>query len=175
MNDVVSCVNYKGLKIRVSNVIGKCPFNKRVNDEYFLEQVCPKNMCLALYHGAIPYLFTFLRGGRFAWLRDRNSVVIQCPNPNVSVTMNIRRPSNGKRKIDIAIIETKGVCPFGMKKGDSFNLNEDELKFCPQALDALFPYINTLQAQERTGEGKQPFKVACPGYPDYVIFEIISI
>ena len=91
--------------------------------------------------------------------------------------MNIRRPSNGERRIDMKIIESKGVCPFGMKEEDSFNLNEDELKFCPKALDALFPYINAVKARDVSFmvEKSQTLKVACPGYPNNVIFEITSV
>jgi uncharacterized repeat protein (TIGR04076 family) len=178
MDYPAGCINYKSLKIRVSRITGNCRFNKHINDEYSPEQICPENICPVLYHSAIPYLLTFLNNGRFAWLRDRNSVIIQCPNSGVSVTMNIKKNSNGKRRIDMEVIETQGPCPFGIKKGDSFKLNERDLKFCPKALDALFPYLNALKVREEictAEDAKQSVKVACPGHPDNVIFEIISI
>lgn len=174
-----SCVDYDGLTVKVLGGKGECRYGYAINREYSCGELIPPGFCLAMFHTAIPYYLTLINGGRFGWLRNRNAIIFQCPNPNVAVVANLSAIDNISHKLSFEVTETKSKCPQQMLLGKKFNLQKDRLPFCPKALDALFPYINILNATRlnTTHEKSKSISatVACPGYPSYRIFELSFI
>ena len=168
------CVDYTGLKIKAIGLHGDCRWGILPNMQFNLEQLTPHNMCLAAFHTAIPYILTLKNGGRFAWLRDRNVVIFQCPNPEVAVVMNLSIHEEKDHQFSIEVIKTRGTCPQKMLPFNMFTLNRNSIPFCPKAMDSLFPYVNMLNAIKQNPCNKSPeaLRVVCPGYPNYLIFEI---
>lgn len=170
----IRCVDYEGLALKVLGGEGECGYGYATNTRYSLMQLIPPGVCLAMFHTAIPYYITLANGGRFAWLKDRDAVIFQCPNPEIAVAMNLMVKERNNNELRLDVLETRGTCPQQMLPGKQFGLQKDKLPFCPKALDALFPYINTLNAiNQNTGQGKNiSLRVACPGYSRYRIFEV---
>ena len=64
-----------------------------------------------------------------------------------------------------AVSEGNG-CPFGIKKGDTFNFNLDRRdEFCPAAFNSVYPLLGT---------GKDNFSVGCPDYRTNVRFSLVK-
>lgn len=168
------CVDYSCLRIKVVDQKGSCPKGMSSGDTFKLDNLVPQGMCLAAFHSAIPYYITLANGGHFGWLKDRNAVVFQCPNPEAAVAMKLSIQKAKDNQLLIEVIKTRGTCPQEMSPFKMFTLSKDNNLFCPKAIDALFPYVNILNAVEQNpcNKASAALKVACPGYPDYLIFEI---
>lgn len=120
-----------------------CPFFPKSKKIYTGNELFPQNMCAYAFHAAYPYYLTLTNGGWFSWVRPKDGVIVQCPNPEGALEMKIFL-CDSKKAVRVEVIRARGNCPRGHKKGDTFLLGPDTFKFCPKALDTFIPYLNLL-------------------------------
>ncbi|MDP2939647.1 MAG: TIGR04076 family protein [Candidatus Omnitrophota bacterium] len=112
------------------------------------EDLTPQGLCIFAFHSIYPYYLTLINGGRFRWVRPKNGVIVQCPNPKDALEMKVFL-SDTRDTVRVEVIGARGECLKGHKKGDIFILSPDTFKFCPKALDAFIPYLNLLAKGEK--------------------------
>src|SRR3989338_3150185 len=142
MNRIINPKVY-GVKISVASIAGRCKYHRKVGQVYNLDDLAPHGMCLDAFHAAYPYCLSLLYGAKFKWMKNKKSVIAQGPNPKGAVVMEIRRKiiSRNKKEILIKVIEIKGVCRKGLKRGQIFKMNLGDFpEMCPAAFDILYPY-----------------------------------
>lgn len=165
------------VKVKVVSVAGRCKYHHKIGQEYNLTQLIPPGMCLDAFHVAYPYCLSLLYGAKFKWMDDKDSVIAQCPNPKGSVIMEIRRKiiNHNKKKIFIKIIEIRGRCMKGLKRGQIFKMNlGDYPQICPAAFDELYPYISILRygGSIPWSKEKDSCLVQCSDHLNIVTYEL---
>jgi len=168
------------VKIKVVSVAGICKYHRRVGQEYNLSDLVPPGMCLDAFHVAYPYALSLLYGAKFKWMKDKDAVIAQCPNPKGAVVMEIRRKklSAVKKKILIKIIDVKGKCHMQLKKSQVFKMNlGDYPQICPEAFDDLYPYLCILRygGTAPWGKDKDFCLVQCADDVNKVTYELKRI
>jgi len=163
--------------VEVASVAGKCKYHRKVGQVYDLALLAPCGMCLDAFHAVYPYALSLLYGAKFRWMKDLDSVIAQCPNPHGSVTMEIRRKKINRKKMEILIkiLEVKGRCKKGLKKGEVFKMNlGDFSEICPAGMDALYPYISTLRYGGKIAWAKKDGTclVQCPDHINAVVYKL---
>ncbi len=167
-----SCFRFENIEIEVKAVRNCCEMGLQVGDRFTIDSIIPGGLCPFLYHSTLPYLEAVENGASFN-VAERNFIVVQCPNPKAGIAVKIHKKNNQD-----AIIEFHGKksdCPYyDFKMGDDWQVSKVEKVFCRRAYDSLFPYLNALSSQIRTGNTTDNALTAtCPGYPDYVVFHSV--
>lgn len=135
-----------------------CIYKK--GDKFKLTDIIPPHECLFIIHTAIPYYLTLKNNGHFKWEKDLNTVMIQCPNPDIAVGVQVIR--GGQNKINARVVSGSEKCPASYKRGKQILgsvLNNGRI--CLTALDVLFPYILFLESCLRRKEEASPITVQC--------------
>lgn len=164
--------------IEVSEAAG--PGRRYDRGEHFtLNEMLPAQICPFAYYNLTPYIATLLNNGWFRWVKKEerggkrhipasqfkdsrinsafpNEVLVQCPNPHVSVVMGVGLEKNDKGKtITVRVLNQDAPCPMGHKIGDRFDIGESDLKIPALTYYALFPYL-LLSAYKKNGFVKCP-------------------
>lgn len=175
--------------VEVFEVVGECRYRKE-GHLFTMEEMVPAPLCPFAYHNLIPYIITLLNNGWFRWVkRERhtntrylvskklfedssvnrafpNEVLVQCPNPRVSVVFGVGvNADGGKKTITVRLLSQNDLCPMGHKEGDNFKISEEDIKFCPLSFNSLFPYMLL------SSFGKSGF-VRCPDPKRSVVFNV---
>ncbi len=166
------CFQFENIEIEVKAVKNCCEMGLQVGDRFTIDSMIPGGLCPFLYHSTLPYLEAAENGASFD-VPERNFIVVQCPNPKVGITTKIYQNSTGNGVIGIH--GKKSDCPYyDFKAGDEWQVSRKEERFCRRAYDSIFPYLNALSSQIRSGvAGGNALTATCPGYPDYVVFHSV--
>ncbi|MCX5698506.1 MAG: hypothetical protein NTX01_02265 [Candidatus Omnitrophica bacterium] len=89
---------------------------------FFMNSLAPQTLCPFAAHALFPYVFSFNKGSWFRWMKEKNTVFAQCPNPAVNLTFKITK--NYHNYISAEVINKKVSCLAGHKIGDVFELAE---------------------------------------------------
>lgn len=136
-----------------------CVYRKK--DKFKLTDIIPPHECLFIIHSVMPYYLTLKNSGYFKWEKDLDTVMTQCPNPDIAIGVQVIR--GGKNKINARVASMRSKeCPKGYKKGDEIMgslMNSNHI--CLTALDVLFPYILFLESCLRKKESASPITIQC--------------
>jgi uncharacterized repeat protein (TIGR04076 family) len=79
-----------------------------------------------------------------------------------------------KTKVQVTVTEiTKGVCPLGMKVGDTWIIDDKTPNgMCSSAYHTLYPYIRTMSYELLTPSDPVNKYYSCPDRKHWVIYEI---
>lgn len=91
-------------------------------ENFFMNRLGPEDLCPFAGHALFPYVFSFKKGSWFRWEKTKNSVTVQCPNPNCNATFRITRERSGV--ISAEVTGLKNACLAGHKAGDIFELSQ---------------------------------------------------
>lgn len=167
MKEYQCCKPLSNLIIDAKTVTGICPKAYKAKDRFMLRDIFESLdfPCLAALHTAYPYIYTLLRGGRLGfYTHNYDSAIVQCPDANAKVEMEVKRTKINT--ISIRISNLKNACPMGLTKGLKFLFSFEQLnRFCLPALMAMYPYLinyDRFLSQE----------VNCPGEKGKVCFSI---
>ncbi len=165
------CFQFESIEIEVKSVKGCCGMDFKAGDRFDLASIIPDKLCPFLYHSTLPYLEAIENGASFN-LPEKNSIVVQCPNPEVGIAVKIYTKNSDNTIIEIH--SKKSECPYyDYRVNDSWQISKKEKIFCRRAYDALFPYLNALSSQIRKNVVREEvISATCPGYPDFVVFNI---
>ncbi len=94
------------------------------SQNFFLNRLEPENLCPFAAHALYPYYHSFSRGSWFRWMKDKNCVFAQCPNPSVCLTFKITRNKLGN--IAAEVVAKKGDCRANHFVGQIFRLAKAE-------------------------------------------------
>lgn len=130
-------------KLSINLGVSDCPWCHNFKKAYSESEFLPQGLCLLAFHAVYPYYLTLANGGWFRWVRPKDGVIVQCPNPKGALEMKVFC-CNSKKEVRVEVLQARGECPKGHHKGDIFVLGPDRFKFCPKALDAFIPYLNLL-------------------------------
>jgi len=172
-----SCYHIDNIAIEVKSIEGNCSAGLRVGDRFSLETIAPKGLCPFLYHAILPYVEAIENGAMFK-RPENNYIIIQCPNPDVGVAVKIHQTKGSEPQISIIAAHTgKSNCPcYHFEIGDHWLIRKAPTTFCRRAFDSIFPYLNALSSQIRTGSvDKDALTVTCPSHPEFVTFQVISL
>ncbi|HHT9140540.1 MAG TPA: TIGR04076 family protein [Candidatus Tripitaka californicus] len=139
---------------------GHC-YNK--GDLFTLAEIVPAHLCPFAYYNMTPYITTLFNNGWFRWVRREgngssrktplaeqfrdsyvnsafpNEVLVQCPNPHVSVVMGVG--PEGEGAVRVRVLYQESPCPAGHSVGDEFRVREGDTRIPPSLYSTLFPYI----------------------------------
>lgn len=149
-------LNYNNVELVFNRYPDNCSVCKK-NESTSIERWIPYSVCPALLHTAYAYFYTFFRGGKFAWLKDRNLVDFQCPRPESGVVAALYKKQT---KIILELLSS-GQC-IRETKGRKIELLMIHGNFCYKAFDAIFPYLNRVASESITGTDFQ-INASCPG------------
>ena len=107
-----------------------------------LPSLLPNGLCPLLLHNALPYYLTLKNGGRFPWMpeREKDSVLMQCPNPGGGVEMKVVRTA-APAGIGGRIVAVRGRCPLNQQPGAEVDLSEIEGRLSLGEMNALLPWV----------------------------------
>lgn len=162
-------LNLNDVEIKIIKKHQDCDYFKK-NQKFQLGDLKPSGLCLAGFHSIIPYLHTLKNKGSFSWMKDRNKVIAQCPNPYIRVAFEINFVAGSQFKIKI--IKIKGVCPEGHKINEVFEIDLTKLKVCYKAFDVLFPILNEFLFNEKEKRKKM---MSCTNPDIPTLFELKRI
>lgn len=102
--------------------------------------------CYSLFYNSFPYIETLEKDGSLGFLTfDRDAAGIQCPNLDVQTKAFIKRDKK-KNAYLINVFGSKGKCPKGIRKGQSYELPDfSNSKFDITVLANIFPYVTYLK------------------------------
>lgn len=173
----IDCFRFENIAIEVKLLEGNCNAGFHAGDRFSLEKILPKGLCPFLYHTTLPYLEAIENGARFN-VPEKNFIIVQCPNPMVGVAVKINQTKEKKTQISIIAAHTKKTsCPYyHFELGDNWLIPKSQTIFCRRAYDSIFPYLNVLSFQIRTGRiDEGVLTVTCPSYPNFVTFQVIRL
>lgn len=164
------CRPMPNLTIDVKTVTGTCYKSYKAKERFMLRDILGSlNFpCLTALHSAYPYIHTLLKGGKLGfYTHNYESAIIQCPNADAKVEMEIKRVEADVASI--RILNLKNSCPLGLTKGHKFILPFKQLdKFCISALMAMYPYLIH-------HDKFLPQEIICPGRDGKVCFAINNL
>jgi len=167
---------YRNFRVRIQKTNGSCRYHKKVGEELDFEYATPSNLCMHAFHVVYPYYLTLLNGGWFRWVGHDKGVVVQCPNPNCSLVMQIgRRQTVEGATIVVEVIGRKGECPRGHRIGQLFDVKESSLRLCPRLFDAIYPYVNLLSFGQRPECLENEVLIRCPNPSCGVIAKLFLV
>lgn len=151
--DFATAVDEKTISENKSCKVSNCQ-----SSENFLSEF-NRDHCPLLIHGLLPYYFTFSHKGWFPWMKDRGTVVVQCPSTEGNIAVEVQ---SRKGKIIGEVIQGNHRCPYyGDKK--PIDLSAMLEKTCYYKLASLLPLLSkkTLFQEKETipthcGYGNQP-------------------
>jgi len=137
-----------------------------------LTSILSIDICPFLLYLSYPYYETFHAGGFFPWVKNQNTVIVQCPHKNGAVEIEIRRRSiNNNVEIHGEIIKVKGECIWACKEGMTVEFDLALFKrTCFKAYNLLFPHLLSLILIEVDGP---VIKISCPK-SNGTVFEITA-
>jgi uncharacterized repeat protein (TIGR04076 family) len=161
------------IEFEVTKASKKCVY--RIGEKVKLSSIIPKNECFFALHETFPYHLTLKNKGYFKWQANANTVISQCPNPEVAVAIGVIRESGGKAdKIRAKVLASRSDrCPVGYRKGDEILkkvLNNP--KICLACLEVLFPYCLFLEAAKKKKEEVKPIVVQCGACDPPAVFKL---
>lgn len=131
-----ACKEYLKLtNTKIRTIKSSCPL--KVNTLIRIEKILPKNFCPLLLYSLYPYYLTLSNGGWFRWVKEGGEVILHCPNPE-GIVLGVKKKKNG---IIARMTKNKGQCPEKYKIGNKFEISENLIKFCPQALYLIIPHL----------------------------------
>ncbi len=104
-------------------------------------------ICPVLLHGIVPYYLTFMKNGAFSWMRNKNKVVMQCPQTDYPCVVELKRvyEKNKSKKILMKVLNISPDCHIKLNKNQIIDLSSlVEGKVCLLGLDSIFPYLEYL-------------------------------
>lgn len=136
--------------------------------EIFLKDIFTETVCPFLLYQMVPYYETFHLGGFFPWMKDRDSVIVQCP---WAVNIEVRRNWISNRiEVYGVISAVKGNCFCGYRKGEIVELEIFRAKkLCLKVYRLLYPH---LQAVALRSDNRPPVSIQC-SEEGGTIFEIL--
>jgi uncharacterized repeat protein (TIGR04076 family) len=165
------CFQFEDIEIEVKSVKECCEVDLQTGDRFALTSIIPDKLCPFLCHSTLPYLEAIENGASFN-LPGKNSIVVQCPNPAVGIAVKIYTKNSDNTIIEIH--SKKSECLYyDYRVKDSWQISKKKNIFCRRAYDALFPYLNALSSPIRENIVRGDVtSITCPGYPDFVVFNI---
>ncbi|MFH1905655.1 MAG: hypothetical protein ABIK53_09080 [bacterium] len=159
------------IKLKIISTSYDCNAFKGVN-EISLAPILSHGICPFLLHLCFPYYETFHAGGSFPWVKDPDSVIVQCPYIKGAVEIEIRRRRTGNNiEVYGSIRKVKGECVWGCKEGMKVEFDLAPLKnLCFRAYNFLFPHLFSLGLIE---DEDVVMQVQCPKSTD-TIFELLK-
>lgn len=122
--------------------------------------IIPNNICPFLLHSCLPYIYTFLQGGQFPWMKPsekRSSVLVQCPNPKDGVVVSVHKEGS---EIFTRVERLRGSCCFGHEKGNCIKTTpKQEIKIPLTIIDVCFAWLIYLDNAKRQGCLSSPLMV----------------
>lgn len=83
----------------VKSVKGACPNGNRVGDRIEVTRGKVSGIkCPAAFNAIYPIIFAMRCGADLPWLKDKDVALAQCPDPEYSVTFEIRRTKSGTQR-----------------------------------------------------------------------------
>lgn len=76
---------------RISMIKGTCSAGHKVGDEFDLSGHLAPPLCATFYHDIWPWVQTFKYGGELPYLKDKDFLVLQCPDWQNAVRIELRR------------------------------------------------------------------------------------
>jgi hypothetical protein len=122
----------------------------------------PAGLCPLAFGNIYPYFVTLSTGGWLTWVQKGDGVIVQCPCAAAGVEFKIFR-GEGDRAVTARIVNVRGLCPFGHKKGAEFVFDRDPAKQAYFAAGQLMPYLILLAEMERAGRFSKPRTLRCSG------------
>ena len=107
---------------------------------FFMNSLAPQTLCPFAAHELFPYVFSFNKGSWFRWMKDKNAVFAQCPNPAVNLSFKVKK--NSHNKIFAEVVSKKGACLAGHNIGDVFELAQAN----PNKLNYDLCYLNKIES-----------------------------
>ncbi len=144
-------------------------------NQYKLIDLIPVEECLFALHEVIPYYLTLINKGYFKWQDNPNTVITQCPNPEVAVAIGVRRELKNKdNKIQAKVVATKtGKCPKKYQTGKEILKRViNNKKVCLLAFDVLFPSILFLETNAKNRKKVKPITIQCSYGDDPATFKL---
>lgn len=168
----ISCFCLQNVTIEVISVTGYCSAGFTEGERFSINSVIPEGFCPVLYHSALPYMAASGNGARFN-IPQKNFIIAQCPHPKIGIALKVCQNRNN---ITLEIDSKKSDCPYyNFKIGQKWEIVTEEPCFCRRAYDTLFPYVNAVSSNMRTGNHlENVFTATCPRYPDFVTFQIME-
>lgn len=164
MNNYLSRLGKPSVEVLETN--GKCRWCKKGGIFTIDEMVPISGLCPFAYHNLTPYIITLLNNGWFRWVKKGkdlntrysraekffkdssansafpNEVLVQCPNPYAAVVIGVGiKIEDQKKFLTMRILHQNGLCYAGHKKGDEFNVCEEDISFHPLVFNTVFPYM----------------------------------
>lgn len=140
------CSNYDDVLITLESVQGKCEHHLKKGAKFSVKDLVPGGLCVHAYNVAFPYCNTLLKKGWFLWVKENDGVIAQCPNPDCSLVMKIKKREGGV--VGIEVIEIRGDCPNKHKVCEVFELNPKKMKICPEIFPAVYAPATLLNYRE---------------------------
>ena len=161
---------FKINSLRLKIIRKECSCNYyTIGTEITLKDIFTETICPFLLYQIIPYYEIFHLGGFFPWMKDHDSVIVQCP---WAVNIEVKR-SRTSNKIEVygVINAVKGNCFCGYRKGELVELEIFRAKkLCLKAYRLLYPH---LQAAALRNDNSLPISIRCPE-KEGAIFEILQ-
>lgn len=76
---------------RVSRIKGTCSAGHKVGDEFDLSGHLAPPLCASCFHDIWPWVQVFRNGGAMPYLKDKDFLVLQCPDFQNALRLEIRR------------------------------------------------------------------------------------
>lgn len=178
MDKVCSICCNKGskLKIKVVGKKGVCKYHD-IGQEFSMDEFVHGDFCWHAFHAIYPYALALTYDAEFTWMKeiDPEQVIAQCPSVSNTVIIQARRRRLDERlrKVDLEIVEVKGECPYGMKKGQKFEFNLGDFRgICPAGFNSLYPFLLSFLQDEKISQCSEPFVVRCPDHLNLIDYEI---
>lgn len=161
-----NCEDFFSIKADIVEEIGNCPLGHKKGESFKFQDILPNGFCPLAFYAIFPYYLTLIHSGSFEWVRKGEHVRVQCPKVN-GVVMEVElvdQDTLGKGTVRVKVIEVKGLCPRGHKKGDRFDLSSQEQALCFKAMAMLIPF--KIKNDNRSRQYR------CPGSENSLIFEL---
>ena len=79
-------------------------------------------------------------------------------------------------KLVITVVDQKGTCAAGHKKGQQFIYEGKLPDMCPSAWYAIYPYLRILQfGGNLPWEKESEAYIACPDHKNPVVFKLVRV
>jgi uncharacterized repeat protein (TIGR04076 family) len=138
MNKCPYTKNFTELDIIESIENKNCSFSKCHSNKNDLTSIL-KNHCPILLFIALPYYYTFSRGGWFPWIKNKKSVIVQCSALD-PVIAEIKKEKNSE-EIQASIIKKSNYCPF-YNNQKIFSLSSIMKEICFYKLLHMLPFAS---------------------------------
>lgn len=151
----VHCPDPLGLYYNLNGAPVKCRDFFKLSfsgKEKLNNSILPAGMCPLAFYSAAPYITTYRKGGRFEWVKEGETVRVQCPKTD-GIVMSISKKSTGEIVVAVVSLEK---CPKKHLAGDKFAFGADMNLEKMLSFASLIPYrydFNTGRKRYRTPSG----------------------